>query len=306
MSNKILLGIDHGYNCIKSENFCFPSAISRRETLPDDKKGILEYNNYIFDENGEHILETENQDKTTNQDFYLLTLFSIAKELSFKNINDADVSLAVGLPQKYYDRQKDSFKEYLLKNSDKNIYFKYEGNSFNIRIKDVKVFSQGFAALLTADTIDLVKSSCCVVDIGGGTVDIIPISNGMIQASKCKIDKYASNQLQRNLIEAVSVETYENVDEYFIVNYIKKNTHEVPPSNEYEKILQRELCSYTEYIYQLIKKSGINPKITPVIFIGGGAIIMEHFSVKEYGRTKYITDLKANAKGFKKLYQMTA
>lgn len=303
--NKLILGIDHGYNRMKSENISFPTALSARESLPDDRKGILEYNGMIFDENGEHIIEIDSQDKTINNDFYYLTLISIAKELIIRKIYDADLVLSVGLPQRLYDRQKESFRAYLMQNANKNIYFKYNGISFNIKIHNVKVFSQGFSALLTADTIEYVKKICCVVDIGGGTVDIISIANGMIQTSKCKIDHFALNQLYRNIMETVSAQTYDSINTDYILDYIKNNTHEIMPVNEYEEIIQKELISYTNHIYQLIRENGINPKITPLIFIGGGALVMNNFTTKEYGPVKYILDLKANARGYKKLYQLT-
>lgn len=303
--SKLILGIDHGYNQMKSENTSFPTALSERESLPDDKKGILEYNGLILDENGTHIVEIDSQDKTINQDFYYLTLISIAKELLTRKIYDAELCLSVGLPQRLYDRQKDDFKKYLMQSAGKNIFFKYNGSNFNIKISNVKVFTQGFSALLTEDTIEFVKKNCCVVDIGGGTVDIIFISNGMIQTSRCKIDHFALNQLYRNIREEVLTQTYDEINTEYILDYIKNNSHDVKPGNDYDEIMQKMLISYSNHIYQLVRENGINPKITPLIFIGGGALVMKNFTPKEYGTVKYILDIKANARGYKQLYQLT-
>ena len=75
MSTKLVLGIDHGYKNIKSEHFCFPTAISELKSLPDDKSGVLEYGGKIYTENGEQIKFVNSSIKSDTEEFYLLVSY---------------------------------------------------------------------------------------------------------------------------------------------------------------------------------------------------------------------------------------
>lgn len=79
-----VIGIDHGYNNMKTCNFCFPTKIEQRETLPDILTGILQIDGKIYSENGTQVSYIDTFDKTTTEDFYNLTLIAIAKELNKK------------------------------------------------------------------------------------------------------------------------------------------------------------------------------------------------------------------------------
>ena len=109
-----VIGVDHGYNNMKTYNCHFPTRISTRDTLPDVTGGILQLEGKIYDEYGAAVPYTETFDKTVSDDFYHLTLISIAKELKLKNVNGGIVKLATGLPLRYFERQKEDFKKYLL------------------------------------------------------------------------------------------------------------------------------------------------------------------------------------------------
>lgn len=76
-----------------------------------------------------------------------------------------------GLPQKWYDRQKDSFKTMLWKN--KELKFSYCGNTYNVVIDNVTIYMQGFAALPVLECITQKSEHVVLVDIGGETVDVI-------------------------------------------------------------------------------------------------------------------------------------
>ena len=82
-------------------------------------------------------------------DYYLLTLAAIAKELEYRNAErTATVLLAAGLPLTSFGRDKKKFREYLLRDG-RPVLFRYEGNEYAVTISDVKLFPQGYAAVLT-------------------------------------------------------------------------------------------------------------------------------------------------------------
>ena len=51
-----------------------------------------------------------------DEDFYILTLMGVACELNRAGMREADVHLAAGLPLTWVRKQRESFREYLLRN----------------------------------------------------------------------------------------------------------------------------------------------------------------------------------------------
>ena len=107
----VVIGIDHGYKNMKTAHCCFPTALTKLRALPDDLNGILQFNGEIFKENGEKLNYVDNADKTANNDYYILTLFAIAKEFKMRGLKETHVTLATGLPQRWYENQKNSFQK---------------------------------------------------------------------------------------------------------------------------------------------------------------------------------------------------
>lgn len=304
MSTKLVLGIDHGYKNIKSEHFCFPTAIAELKSLPDDKSGVLEYSGKIYTENGQQIKFVNSSIKSDTEEFYLLTLFSIAKELKVRKLNHVEITLLAGLPQRWYESQKEEFQKYLEKNKN-NIFFKYEGSSYDIKIEKVKIFEQGYAAFMTLPNIgEYLSGEACVVDIGGGTMDILPILNGKLQKSACKIDTHATIWLISKIQETIETELFNPISETNIIEYMKDGSSGTICNNKYEEIIKRELQDYCKMVYTILREKRINIDITPIIFVGGGAVIMKNFSANQNGQREYITNMKANAIGYQQIYKL--
>ena len=55
--------------------------------------------------------------------------------------------LAAGLPLTSFGREKKAFRAYLLREG-KPVSFSYEGISYETSVQDVKLFPQGYAAIL--------------------------------------------------------------------------------------------------------------------------------------------------------------
>jgi plasmid segregation protein ParM len=67
-------------------------------------------------------------DKQTDDDNYMLTLAAIVKELEARgmtdSVNRARIHLAVGLPLKWVQAQREDFKRYMLRNSSVEVGYK--------------------------------------------------------------------------------------------------------------------------------------------------------------------------------------
>lgn len=93
MSDSIIIGVDHGYAAMKTAHFAFPSGLVAYEHEPYTLSNVLEYGGkfYVVG-SGRQPLQ---KDKTQAEDYYLLTLAAIAKELEYRNAGTmADVHLA--------------------------------------------------------------------------------------------------------------------------------------------------------------------------------------------------------------------
>ena len=97
MSESMIIGVDHGYAAMKTAHFSFPSGLVAYEHEPYTLKDVLEYGGkfYVVG-SGRQALQ---KNKTQTEDYYLLTLAAIAKELSFRHAEPAaEIHLAAGLP----------------------------------------------------------------------------------------------------------------------------------------------------------------------------------------------------------------
>lgn len=166
MNEVITIGVDHGYAAMKTAHCSFPTGLVEYEHEPYTHKDVLEYGSkfYVVG-SGRQPLQ---KDKTLTEDYYLLTLAAIAKELAAHYCDTtASVHLAVGLPLTSFGRDKKKFRDYLYRDG-KPVTFRYEGIAYTVTITEVSLFPQGYAAVLTQREL-LDEPSVIVADIGGWT-----------------------------------------------------------------------------------------------------------------------------------------
>ena len=168
----IIIGIDHGYYAIKTAHCSFPAGLtSYGEHEPYTRQGLLEFGGCFF------VCGTGRQpiqrDKTVNDNYYLLTLAAIAKEIRQRGLPpECSVRIAGGLPLTSFGRDKPKFKDYLLR-SNQPVNFKFEGVEYSITIEEVAIFPQGYAALMTETGLLQDEPSMLLMDLGGWTVDLM-------------------------------------------------------------------------------------------------------------------------------------
>ena len=144
MNNNIeVIGIDHGWSQMKTSNTCFNTSIKELANAPAFHDNVLEYDDRYFAV-GEERLEVLDS-KVENENFYLLTLVAIAKELEIRGKCEADVVLAVGLPLTRFSAERKPFIDYLSKNRD--VVFGFEQKLYTIHILNVLVYPQCYAAV---------------------------------------------------------------------------------------------------------------------------------------------------------------
>ena len=113
MMNDIeIIGTDHGWMNMKTASTIFTSGVNKT-TEPAFFDDMLEFEGNYY-KIGSNRLEV-NENKVGNENYYLLTLAAMAKELKKRNKTSANVVLSVGLPITKFAKEKADFISYLSK-----------------------------------------------------------------------------------------------------------------------------------------------------------------------------------------------
>ncbi len=297
MSETITIGIDHGYAAMKTVHFSFPTGLVEYEHEPYTNKDVLEYGGkYYVVGSGRQPLQ---KDKTVTEDYYLLTLAAIARELEYRGAEPtAAVHLAAGLPLTSFGRDKKKFRAYLLRDG-KPVSFRYEGIDYAVTIAEVSLFPQGYAAVLTQSEL-LDEPSVIVADIGGWTVDLMRLDNRIPNAATCRSLELGmircldgiSEQIRRKLGLSMTAAQIETV-----------LRGEVTSINEQAKeIIHREAGAYVRQLISAITESGLDTRAMPAVFMGGGAALLKRHVGATDGlcRPLILDDVCLNAKGYER------
>lgn len=288
------LGIDNGnYNTKSSEGMLYASgfAVSDREFITPEMQLFCEGSYYAI---GERRLRFQ-QDKTREQDTFILTLPAIAEAMKRMGVSSTNIMLGVGLPIDSYGTQKETFRRYFLR---ENVSFVFEGRPYQCRIADCKVFAQGHAALCRYYPQLKEYRSITLVDIGGYTVDVLTVHNFRLDRSSCAslrmgtITLYSRIQdvLQRNGIL---------LSDTLITDAIQGNIQHTA-SGQIGETVEQEVSAYCKELFNALRERGLDLRL-PTVFAGGGAELLESRLCGDGLNTVAVLNRFANADGYKLL-----
>ena len=298
MNDTIIIGVDHGYAAMKTSHFSFPTGLVEYEHEPYTQKDVLEHGGkYYVVGSARQPLQ---RDKTATEDYYLLTLAAIARELDYRGAErTTEVLLAAGLPLTSFGRDKKKFREYLLRDG-KPVSFLYEERDYAVTISDVMLFPQGYAAVLTQTEL-LDEPSVIVADIGGWTVDLMRLDNRIPNAATCR-------SLELGMIRCLD-EISEQVRQIFGVSMTDAQIESVlrggaiGADDRVRAVIHAQAGQYVRDLLSTIMESGLDVRAMPTIFLGGGAALLKrHVSATEgLCRPLLLDDVSLNAKGYERL-----
>ena len=293
MDNLEVIAIDHGWSQMKTVNHVFASGVEEILSEPAFFDDVLEYEDRYYKVGTKRDAVMDN--KISNDDYYLLTMAAIAKELKLKDKHEARVVLAVGLPATRFGVEKKGFIDYLSRNTD--LSFVFEKETYRVKIEKVAVFPQSYAAVV--DQIANFGKKEIIVDIGSWTIDIFPIIDK-------KPDDANANTISEGLIPCMRrINKHcgrlynEKIDEDTIQNYII--TKKTDLDEQFVEIMDRELEDFATNLFNSLREEGYSLNTTQFYFVGGGASVMKNFGGIVQKNIKYNLDVKANARGFEKL-----
>lgn len=295
-NNTVIIGIDHGYGNIKTATQIFSIGIIQSDTTPFYEKNLLIYDGkyYSIGEGHKEFLA----DKFLDSDYYVLTLAAIAAELHSRNITNANVHIAAGLPLTWLSGQARAFKEYLLQKQI--VDFTFNGKSYHINIVGVDVFPQGFAAI--ADKLYMFKGTNMIADIGNGTMNIMYVNDQKPDIRNCFTEKFGTNQCAIQIKERVMQVHHTTISDSIINNVLRFGTADI--SKEYLQTITDTAKDYVGEIFKRLRTHEYNPQMMKLYVIGGGGCLIKNFSSYDNCRVIINSDIHANAKGYEYLAEL--
>lgn len=293
----MIIGIDAGYGYVKTKNTSFSAGVAHLSNRPPILKRVVEYegNWYQVGAANDGIID----DKTSNIDYYILTLAGIAEEMKLVGTTDAEVVLAVGVPLMRYGAEKEPLVKYLSQNEQ--VDFSYEGVSYNIRIfPQVYVFPQGYAALV--NRMDSINGPCYLVDMGTGTTEIMFISADKIaDLSKTKTLQFGINNCIASINSRISNDYNIDIPEDSIIELLKGNKDKTGLPKQVIEVCEEVIREFAIDTMKLLKQNKVSYEMIQTFFIGGGAGIIEKYGNLTEHQITFIKDIRVNAVGYEAL-----
>lgn len=290
-SNATVYGIDHGFGLTKTaytELISGVKVFGKEEPPLPDRMVHLDGYYYVCGGKRMNVMS----DKTANENYYILTLAAIASEMKLKKKTKDNVIIAAGLPIERMGIEKENFKQYLLKNKEVN--FSYEGLNYHIQIEGVQIYPQGYAAVVSK--IGTMLGTHILVDIGSWTIDILPIVDKVPDTSRCSSLNMGVITCMTSINNEMRRKFNIELEETQIQDIMRGGTGQLP--QKYLEVVKTCITHYTEEIFSKLREIGFNLEVTPVIFIGGGAVVMKKYGKYDGEMTTIISDIHANAAGY--------
>lgn len=288
-----VVGVDHGWSGMKTASQVFTTGVKEITTEPAFFDDVVEFGGSYYKVGGKR-LEVRDL-KVENDNFYILTLAAVAKELRRRGMRSAEVLLAVGLPLTRFGAEKQGFIEYLSRS--KEVVFRFNREQYRVGIARVSVFPQCYAAV--AERMGALPRRVVVVDIGSWTMDIMPIEDSAPNEAECITIKQGLIKCMGSINEQCVRQLGNELGEGDMQEVMRTGKASLP--QRYMDIVGGCLRGYAEKVYNILVEHGYNLDITEVVFVGGGAAVMRLFGGRGGGNIQYIEDVRANAKGYEYL-----
>ena len=285
-----VIGIDHGYGNMKTANCCFKTGVLTYDTEPLFTGDMLVYDGKYYLISGGH--KEFIPEKIRDEDYYILTLAAIAKELRKVNLTEAKVFIAAGLPLTWTSGQKNEFAAYLSRN--KEVFFTYQKIDYLVSIEGVKIYPQGYAAI--ADFATTMSGVNLVADIGNGTMNVLYMINGRPQAGKMYTEKFGTYQCTLAVREMFMQKTHREINDAIIEEVLITGTANISAADL--KIIRMNATEYVKDIFRRLREHGYDEGTMMLYITGGGGCLVKNFYKINNDRVKFVEDICAAAKGY--------
>ena len=292
----MLIAIDHGNHACKGVHFNFVSGLAQHSVRPPMADEVLEYKGEFWTLSGQRL--PYRRDKTRDESFFILTLFGIAKELTYAgSLPSAErIDLAVGLPPEHYGLLKDKFREYFKRNG--SIQFSYNDKPITIMIRDVFVYPQAFAAIAPQKSQLKHHLRLFLVDIGGYTTDVLLLRQGKPDMQFCRSLETGVITMNNDIIRRVgALHDMQIEDEHISAVLAGKET--ILPE-EVKDTIRKSAEQHAKNILNQLRELKVDLRSNPAVFIGGGSALFRDYLEKSplVASATFVESVNANAIGY--------
>ena len=316
------IGIDVGNYDTKTQNTKTPSGFKEYDVKPALASEYLEYK-------GKYYAPTPNRfeyvkDKTETGQALILSLFGIAKEIyhsviagidgkpshdavqtGIKGINE--ISIGVGLPVGDFTRYKDNTVSYYMDALGKEPFeFIYNGFSYKMRLKCCMAFPQDIMPVAANKSCEIATKfkKYLILGIGGQTVDVIPIVEQATElgvkkipiTDECTSFRLGVRRMYIDIVRFIETNFGSSIGEDTVERVLLGE--DTPLPDDMVEAIKSKAQEHTDKIIHSCVQGGINFIEYPVVFFGGGGLLLRPYleKSKEIMRAEYITDVNGNAK----------
>ena len=274
-NGKLILGVDHGYGNMKTAHRVFAASVEKEVQLGAT---TLEYKGKEYGIGGGH--KEFRVQKINDEDYWILTLAAVAEELKFRGKHEAVLHLAAGVPLFWVKEQKESFREYLL--CEKDVHFKYNGESYHVVIADASIHPQGYAAFINYD--GDTRGNTVLADIGNGTMNVAFMQNRKPLAGKIFTEQFGVYQCMKKARNEVMRNCQCEVPDHIIEEVFRKGTADIP--ERYIQAISEVAKDYVKQVLSKLREYGYNPDLMKLYVIGGGGCLIKNFAEYDVDRVE--------------------
>ncbi len=300
----MLVAIDHGNKQIKTAGKVFVSGLSESGTYPPFGGDVLKYKDVFYTLS--HDRFPYMRDKTSDDRFFILTLFAIAYELEAASIYSPDhiieLDLAVGLPPAHFGGLSKKFQDYFMQD-DCIVDFEFNRKPYSVYIKQTEVYPQALSATMLIYSQIKEYPKVTVLDIGGFTADYLQIIKGQPNLGSSDSLENGVITLYNRVIKVVNSEHDLLLSEDDIDAVITGGISGL--SEDIEELIHKQCDMFIIDIVNKLRERMIDLKTGYTVFVGGGCILLKNYIEKsnKIGNHCFIEDPKANAKGYDAMFR---
>lgn len=304
----VVIGLDLGNSRMKTAHHNFIAGLSASNTRPIGLDSI-KYKDMFYE--GCAFRRNRKDDKASDEDYYLLSLLAICRELESRGelVYEREVPIHLGIALTLEDIREEAkriaMRQYFKLVHPNPAKFLYNGREVILKFKKVNTYPQGVIGLDSVMGQLVEEAEAYMVDIGGGTINVARLFNGQLDGSEHNIHtlECGMNDLCEEVAKTMKRRyNYRPTESQLDQLLLKHNGGELPEE------LQNAIFGAVEQvvkdaIFGGLSKRRIDLRYKSVCFMGGGAVALEPFLRKYAPDSKlfFILDPQATAKGIEKI-----
>jgi plasmid segregation protein ParM len=286
-----IIAIDHGNATVKTCRHVFPSGLADAHGIADE---IVEYQSRQYALSHRRLPYMRN--KTQTLDYFILTLFALARELDGM---EEHIVLAVGLPPAHMKTGRKEFEAYFASRSP--IHFRCNKCPRIVYIDQVLVFPQAYAAAMTRAAELNTMPRAFVIDIGGMTVDTLLLRQAKPDMAYTLSLEGGVNRLYNEIAGALSSELSIRAEQDQIEAALRGEDTLFDFSATH--LMKTTAEQFTAHLLRDLRERDIDLQTTPSVFIGGGALLLrQHIERSPLVKAPmFVEEVNANVLGYQLL-----